>query len=92
MLSKQCQRVYDRLKQGPLTPLQSWSEIGVYRLSARIKDLRDAGINVRRDRVKVKNSWGETCRVAKYSLVDYDAENATKGKSDEQTRQDQCTG
>lgn len=70
MLSKQCQRVYDRLKQGPLTPLESWAEIGVYRLSARILDLKESGIKIQRERIRVKNSWGETCRVARYSLVD----------------------
>ena len=60
----QNEQVLKRLKRGPLTPLQAWAELGVYRLSARIYELREQGENI-------MTLWVEQNgkRYAKYKLV-----------------------
>lgn len=64
-----CQRVLRRLEIGPLNPLQSWRELGVYRLAARVHDLREQGYAIGKDSINVENRYGETCRVAQYTLT-----------------------
>lgn len=51
-----------------ITPLKAWRILGIYRLSARIFELKLAGHDIRSNRVPVKNAFGETCRVACYRL------------------------
>ena len=60
----QCDEVLRRLKRGPLTPAEAFTELGVYRLAARINNLRDAGHNIVTD-------WQETNgkRYARYRLI-----------------------
>jgi len=53
---------------GSITPKQAVEELGCYRLSARIYDIRSFGINVQKDMIEVKNRKGETCRVARYTI------------------------
>ena len=50
-------------------PLIAWTNLGIYRLSARIKDLRNAGNRITRDSITVVNQFGEECRVAFYRLA-----------------------
>ena len=64
----QCQRLLDRLQSGPITPMEAWNELGVYRLASRVKDLKDAGHKIGKQTVSVANRFGESCRVARYSL------------------------
>lgn len=54
---------------GDIDPLRAWSELGIYRLGARIFDLKAAGTDIRKTTAKVCNRFGEECRVARYSLV-----------------------
>lgn len=70
-LSKQCLRLLHHLRQAgsPVTPLDSWKVLGIYRLGARIFDLRAAGYDIRKETITVYNSWGEKARVAGYTLV-----------------------
>ena len=70
----QCERVLARLQEGPLNPLQSWQELGVYRLAPRCEELRKAGFDIRTRRIEVRNRFGEVCRVAEYHLYQ-DGEN-----------------
>lgn len=63
----QCQRLEAYLKQhGQIDPLESWLKLGIYRLGARIHDLKRAGLNIETQRKKVKNQFGECCSVALY--------------------------
>lgn len=55
-------------QHGNINPLSAWSHCGVYRLSARISDLRASGYAIKSERVTVKNQYGEDCRVASYSF------------------------
>ena len=52
-----------------IKPLEALQELGIYRLSARIKDLRDRGHNIATNMVEVKTAHGDTSRVAEYRLV-----------------------
>lgn len=52
---------------GPITPLDALNLYGCYRLSARIKDLRDDGIIIRTRLKTVKTAHGGTANVAEYS-------------------------
>lgn len=63
-----CQRLLKALEQGPVNPLQAWCDLGIYRLGARILDLRRVGHAISRATVAVKNQFGESCRVAEYRL------------------------
>lgn len=64
----QCSRLLSRLEKGPIDPLQAWEELGIYRLGARVFDLRERGHSVVRETIKVPNRFGEECRVARYRL------------------------
>ena len=64
----QCARLLDRLERGPITPMEAWNELGIYRLASRVKDLRDKGHVISGSRANVANRFGETCNVARYSL------------------------
>lgn len=64
----QCERLLNRLKSGPINPLEAWQELGIYRLGARVFDLRQAGHDVKKSTRTVYNRYGEPCRVAEYSL------------------------
>lgn len=65
----------DRLLQwllsvGPINPLEAWTELGIYRLGARIFDLKKQGMTIQRKLVKVRNQFGEPCGpVAQYRLL-----------------------
>jgi len=52
----------------PINPLESWTALGIYRLSARVFDLRKAGWPISMEMVEVENQFGETVRVAQYRL------------------------
>lgn len=48
--------------------MQAWGELGIYRLAARINDLRNRGHDIECRRVETKNRWGEVCSYAEYRL------------------------
>ena len=66
----QCDRLLSRLKRGPITPMEAWSELGIYRLGARVFDLKASGHGIDRELVPVSNRFGEECRVAQYRLIE----------------------
>lgn len=51
-----------------LNPLQAWTELGIYRLSAVICVLRKRGVPIEMEKRPVTNQFGEECRVGFYSL------------------------
>lgn len=53
-----------------LTPLDFWQKLGIYRASDVVYKLRKDGYDIRTDRKKVKNHFGEECVVAYYTLED----------------------
>jgi hypothetical protein len=56
---------------GSITPLEALRDLGIMRLGARIYDLEHNGMAGRivHGTAEVKNRWGQTCRVARYVLV-----------------------
>jgi hypothetical protein len=65
----QNQRVLNHLKNhGAITAHDAVKDYGIYRLAARIWDLRDAGHDIDTTNISVKNRYGETVTVAKYIL------------------------
>ena len=64
----QCERLLDRLERGPITLMEAWTELGVYRLAARCDELREAGHKIVKQTVSVTNRFGESFLVARYSL------------------------
>jgi len=68
MSATQCDRLLSRLERGPVDPMVALNELGIYRLAARAWDLKCAGHKVIKQVVKVTNRFGESCRVASYSL------------------------
>lgn len=67
-MKSQNDRILAALKAGPLDPLAAWNDYGVYRLGARIFDLREAGHNILKRTKLVSNRYGESCRVAEYYI------------------------
>lgn len=67
--STQCDRLLAHLiDEGTINPLEAWQKPGIYRLSARVYDLRARGFSVKERPVEVPNRFGETARVAEYYL------------------------
>lgn len=64
----QAERLYKRLINGPIDPITAWKELGIYRLAARINELKNRGYSIESKRKKVKNNFGETFSVAEYRL------------------------
>ena len=62
-------RVYDFMEaNGGITTLEAVQKLGCTRLSARIFDLRSAGIPVYDEWETVINRYGEPCRVKRYYI------------------------
>ena len=65
----QKEMILDYMKQnGSISAAEAMSEIGCYRLAARIADLKANGIGVRSEMQKHRNRWGKSIRYARYSL------------------------
>lgn len=53
---------------GGITQFEATTRLGVSRLASRIHNLRKSGYAITGKTVRVKNRWGETCSVKRYSL------------------------
>lgn len=63
------ERVLDYLHtNGSINPMQALNDCGVMRLAARIGKIKSMGHSIDSKMVTVKNRWGESCRVAVYSI------------------------
>lgn len=56
-----------------INPLEAWVELGIYRLSAVIHNLKKKGMSIETVRIGVFNKFGESCSVAEYR---YGGQNA----------------
>lgn len=72
----QKKRLLDWLEKGQtITPLESWRDLGIYRLSDVVfrlkKDLVKHGRTIHTELIMVKNQFGDDCGpIAKYRLVE----------------------
>ena len=75
------QRVLDYMyEHGSITQFEAIGELGVMRLASRISDLRKKGWDIESKMVAVKNRFGETCRVKRYTLNEVRYENTSAGE------------
>jgi len=58
------------LKHKKITPIVAWKELGIYRLSDTIWQLRKNQLNIETCNVTVYNKFNEPCCVAEYVLHD----------------------
>lgn len=62
-------RVFDFMKEnGSITTLDANKKLGETRLSARIFELKEKGVVIEDEWIKVKNRFGESRRVKSYSI------------------------
>lgn len=62
-------RILDYLRAfGTITALEAIRDEGIYRLSARIYDLRRKGYNIFTEMISVKNRYGDFTEIARYRL------------------------
>lgn len=64
----QNEQVLSWLTKATIGPMEAIRELGVMRLAARIKDLRDDGHHIDMHWDYVTNRYGEERRVARYTL------------------------
>lgn len=65
----QCERVLDYMRRfGSITSAEAMMDLGVYRLAARVSDLRDSGHNIKAVTESGKNRFGEKTSYKRYSL------------------------
>ena len=65
----QCEQVLKYMQDfGSITPLQALADLGVYRLGARVYDLRQDGYIISRRMVTAKNRYGKPVSFAEYRL------------------------
>lgn len=65
----QAQRVLAYIEEhGSITQFDAFTELGIMRLASRISDLRRIGVPIISETEKVKNKFGETCHIKRYSL------------------------
>ena len=70
-MNTQSTRLLAHLTASPhaIDPLTSWTQLGIYRLAARIHDLVSEGHRIEKDWRTVHNSYGEKVRVRTYRLA-----------------------
>ena len=71
-LDRTQKRVFDFIKEnGGITTMQANKELGETRLSARIFELKEKGVHIESEWLKVTNRYGEPRRVKKYFIEEY---------------------
>lgn len=65
----QNERVLEYIREyGGITQFEATTRLGVSRLASRICDLRKRGHAITGKTVRVKNRYGESCNIKRYSL------------------------
>lgn len=65
----QCMRVLDYLDEhGSITQMEAMNVLGVMRLASRVSELRKQGHKITSTMQPVKNRFGETCRIKRYTI------------------------
>lgn len=68
-MTTQTEDVLALLREGPLTPLRSWADIGVMRLAARIHDLRQRGYVIETNERPYTTTKGRKVTMTFYTLT-----------------------
>lgn len=65
----QNERILNYIEEfGSITQLDALRDLGVMRLASRVSDLRSKGYNIISKTESVKNRYGESCHIKRYSL------------------------
>lgn len=65
----QCEEILEYLREnGAITPVEAMQEFGCMRLAARIAELKDRGVQIRKTMAKGRNRKGQLVAYAKYVL------------------------
>lgn len=71
MKENQCQLIMRYMEDfGSISPKEAFEDIGCMRLAARIKDLRDDGVQIDSRTECGKNRWGKKVSWSRYSLAE----------------------
>ncbi len=69
-MSKTCQRIYQYMAlHNGITQAEAFLELGVSRLGARIWDIKNVGVPIQTEMIKVTKKDGSSAWVAKYSIA-----------------------
>ena len=77
----QNEMVLSWLQKSPIGPMEAMKELGIMRLAARIKDLRDEGHKIDMSWNYVTDRHGEERRVARYTLKELSNGTSAKDKN-----------
>ena len=65
----QNERILNYIEEfGSITQLDALRDLGVMRLASRVSDLRNKGYNIISKTEAVKNRYGESCHIKRYSF------------------------
>lgn len=71
MKTSQCDKILRHLRDhGKITAVDAFSEYSIFRLAARIKDLKERGYNITSETVHGKNRYGEPVHYSVYRLIE----------------------
>ena len=71
MKDSQKQKILNYMQEhGSINPSQAFNHLHIYRLGARILDLRRDGYDINTEIVREKNAEGDTVKYAVYSMGD----------------------
>lgn len=70
------------IKKAPIGPMAAMKELGIMRLAARIKDLRDDGHKIQTEWDYVIDRYGQERRVARYVLKELANGTSPKGETE----------
>lgn len=75
-IPKQTDRVLAYMQEhGSINPLNSWRDIGVYRLASRISDLKAKGYEIGKRNRRTVNKYGEVTHFSEYYLKEQEHAN-----------------
>jgi|TARA_R110000744_G_C19079167_1_gene531084 hypothetical protein len=69
-MTNQEERLLDYLKVNEkISPMEAWTELGIYRLSDVVFKLRNKDFEIETERKSVMNRFDEPCNFAEYKLL-----------------------
>ena len=69
-MTNQEKRLLDYLKtNNKISPMEAWTELGIYRLSDVVFKLRNKDFEIETERKSVVNRFDEPCNFAEYKLL-----------------------
>ena len=69
-MTNQEKRLLDYLKvNDKISPMEAWTELGIYRLSDVVFKLRNKDFEIETERKSVMNRFDEPCNFAEYKLL-----------------------